>query len=108
MNPDSRNIFKLNEAVVIIERREAVIRLLERDLYEQGAALFYVRGNLHALLNLLEECQQMLKLAAQLSTDIEAAGAVAALIERIDYARDMVQDDERLGRGKQRRSARRL
>lgn len=94
MNPASDTNTALNEAIDIIARREAVIRVLERDLHEQGAALAYAQGTRKVLFNLLGECLPLLKLDAQFTTDYESKEAIEALIERIDNARGAVQSEE--------------
>jgi hypothetical protein len=94
MNQTTDTTTALNEAIDIIARREAVIRVLEQDLREHGAALAHARGTRKVLFNLLGECLPLLKLDAQFTTDYESKEAIEALIERIDDARGAVQAEE--------------
>ena len=94
MNPASDTNTALNEAIDIIARREAVIRVLEQDVHENCAALAHAQGTRKVLFNLLGECLPLLKLDAQFTTDYESKEAIEALIDRIDHARGAVQSEE--------------
>lgn len=94
MNPASDTNTALNEAIDIIARREAVIRVLEQDVHKHCAALAHAQGTRKVLFNLLGECLPLLKIDAQFTTDYESKEAIEALIDRIDDARGAVQSEE--------------
>jgi len=84
----------INDLHDTIDRREAVIKLLEQDAAAAHAQLVNARGTRKVLWNLLGECLPLLKVDAQWSTDYESKEAIEALIERIESARTAVQAEE--------------
>jgi hypothetical protein len=98
VSPAADNNTALKEAIDIIARREAVIRILEQDVHKHCAALAHALATRKVLFNLLGECLPLLK------PDHESKEAIEALIDRIDAARGAVQAEELRGRVKQRSS----
>jgi hypothetical protein len=97
-HPDSGRIITsgdvINDLHDTIARREAVIKLLEKDAHDAYTQLANARGTRKVLWNLLGECLPLLKVDAEWSTDYEGKEAIEALIERIESARTAVQAEE--------------
>jgi len=84
----------LREAAEVIERREAVIRILERDAHEAHQRAANAIGTRKVLWNLLGECMPLLEIDAKWSTDYEGKEAIEELMQRITDARTVVQAEE--------------
>ena len=84
----------LREAAEVIDRREAVIRILERDVHEVHQRTASAIGTRKVLWNLLGECMPLLEIDAKWSTDYEGKEAIEGLIQRITDARTVVQAEE--------------
>lgn len=97
-HPDSGRIVTsgdvINDLHDTIDRREAVIKLLEQDAADAHAQLENALGTRKVLFDLLGECLPLLKVDAEWSTDYEGKEAIEALIERIESARTAVQAEE--------------
>ena len=80
----------------VLERREAVIKILERDAHEAHQRAAHALGTRKVLWNLLGECSPLLH---QLEcNDRESEEQLNSLLRRIDDARAVVQAEEMPGR----------
>ena len=80
----------------VLERREAVIKILERDAHEAHQRAAHALGTRKVLWNLLGECSPLLH---QLEcNDRESEEQLNSLLQRIDDARAVVQAEEMPGR----------
>lgn len=80
----------------VLERREAVIQILERDAHEAHQRATHALGTRKVLWNLLGECSPLLH---QLEcNDHESEEQLNSLLRRIDDARAVVQAEEMPGR----------
>ncbi|MBO0943533.1 hypothetical protein J1N44_17910 [Acidovorax temperans] len=76
----------------VLERREAVIQILERDAHEAHQRAAHALGTRKVLWNLLGECSPLLH---QLEcNDHESEEQLNSLLRRIDDARAVVQAEE--------------
>ena len=76
----------------VLERREAVIKILERDAHEAHQRAAHALGTRKVLWNLLGECSPLLH---QLEcNDHESEEQLNSLLRRIDDARAVVQAEE--------------
>lgn len=76
----------------VLERREAVIKILERDAHEAHQRAAHALGTRKVLWNLLGECSPLLH---QLEcNDRESEEQLNSLLRRIDDARAVVQAEE--------------
>ena len=76
----------------VLERREAVIQILERDAHEAHQRAAHALGTRKVLWNLLGECSPLLH---QLEcNDHESEEQLNSLLRRIDDARAVVQVEE--------------
>lgn len=101
-HPDSGRIVTsgdvINDLHDTLDRREAVIKILERDAAEANARAANALGTRKVLWNLLGECLPLLELDAKWTTDYESKEAIEDLIQRITDARTAVQAEELPGR----------
>ena len=80
----------------VLERREAVIKILERDAHEAHQRAAHALGTRKVLWTLLVECSPLLH---QLEcNDRESEEQLNSLLRRIDDARAVVQAEEMPGR----------
>lgn len=78
----------------ILDRREAVIRILERDAQDAHAKLANALGTRKVLWNLLGECLPLLEQDAHSAQDYESSEGITSLIQRINDARAVVHAEE--------------
>lgn len=81
-----------------IERRDAVIKMLERDAHEANQRAANAIGTRKVLWNLLGECLPLLEYDAQETHCGESHDQIVNLIQRINDARAVVQAEELPGR----------
>lgn len=82
----------MTELQTILDRREAVIKILERDAQDAHDKLANALGTRKVLWNLLGECSPLLH---QLEcNDHESEEQLNSLLRRIDDARAVVQAEE--------------
>lgn len=82
------------EVAETLERRDAVIRLLEQDAHEARQELAAARGTRKVLWSLLGECLPLLEYDAQETHCGPSHEGIVALMQRIHAARSAVQAEE--------------
>lgn len=85
---------EVNELRKTLDRREAVIRILEKDAHDAHQRQANAIGTRKVLWNLLGECLPLLEYDAQETHCGESHDQIVNLIQRINDARTVVQAEE--------------
>jgi hypothetical protein len=97
-HPDSGRIITsgdvINDLHDTIARREAVIKLLEKDAHDAYTQLANARGTRKVLWNLLGECLPVIDALMQIPGDDDSDAHLNGLAGRINDARTVVQAEE--------------